>query len=166
MTNNDILIRLRYAFDIKNIDMVTIFELGGEKVSKEDVLNMLIKVQEDEVAPDNYYKINNRMLEVFLNGFITFKRGPQLDENGKPKPPMTATGSEHSNNMLIKKVKIALGITADDVVELLYEGGVTVSKGEIGAIMRAPGHKNYKICMDRFARCFLKGLTYKYRGNE
>lgn len=163
MTNNDILIRLRYALDIKNVDMITIFELGGVKVTKEDVLNMLIKLREDEEAPENFYKVNNRILESFLNGFITFKRGPQLDENGNPKPPIKATGVENSNNMLIKKVKIALGLTTDDVVELLYDGGVTVSKGEVGAIMRAPGHKNYKVCMDRFARCFLKGLTYQYR---
>ena len=29
MENNDILIRLRYALDIKNTDMVKIFKLGG-----------------------------------------------------------------------------------------------------------------------------------------
>ena len=37
MNNNDILIRLRYALDIKNTDMVEIFKLGGFEVTKEEV---------------------------------------------------------------------------------------------------------------------------------
>lgn len=163
MTNNDILIRLRYAFDIKNVDMIEIFKLGGMNYSKDDVMNMLIKLKDDEEAPENYVKVNGKMLEAFLNGFITFKRGPQL-KDGKPVPPMTVTGKESSNNMLIKKVKIALALTSDDVLDLLYEGGVTVSKGELGAILRTPTHAKYKVCLDSFARCFLKGLTLKYRG--
>ena len=163
MTNNDILIRLRYALDIKNVDMVEMFKLGGAHVSKEELANMLVKVKEDEDAPENFIKVNNKLLEQFLNGFVTFKRGPQKDENGNVKPPVEATGKEHANNMLLKKVKIALGLTSDDLVDLLYEGGVTVSKGEMGAILRNPTHKNYKPCGDRFARCFIKGLTYKHR---
>ena len=43
MDNNDILIRLRYALDIKNTDMVEIFKLGGVEVTKEEVLKMLTK---------------------------------------------------------------------------------------------------------------------------
>lgn len=163
MTNNDILIRLRYAFDLKNTEVVDIFKLGGMDFTKEDVLNMLQKVRDDEELPENYLKVNNKMLETFLNGFIIFKRGPQKDENGNVKPPLEATGKENVNNLLIKKVKIALGLTTEQVVDYLYEGGVTVSKGEIGAILRNPSHKNYKVCGDRFARCFLKGLTIEYR---
>ena len=45
MNNNDILIRLRYALDIKNTDMVEIFKLGGIEVTKEEVLKMLTKVK-------------------------------------------------------------------------------------------------------------------------
>lgn len=163
MTNNDILIRLRYALDIKNVDMVEMFKLGGAPITKDELANMLIKVRDDEEPPENFIKVSNKLLEQFLNGFVTFKRGPQKDENGNIKPPIEATGKENANNLLLKKVKIALGLTSDDLVDLLYEGGVTVSKGEMGAILRNPTHKNYKVCGDRFARCFIKGLTYKHR---
>ena len=37
MDNNDLLIRLRYALDIKNNDMVEIFKLGGIEVTKDEV---------------------------------------------------------------------------------------------------------------------------------
>lgn len=37
---------------------------------------MLIKIKDDEEdIPENYIKCNNKMVEVFLNGLITFKRG-------------------------------------------------------------------------------------------
>lgn len=163
MTNNDLLIRLRYALDIKNSDMVEIFKLGGMDFSKDEVLNMLIKVKEDEEVPEEYIRCNNKMLEAFLNGFITFKRGPQQPKPGEQAGPMPVTGKESPNNMFLKKVKIALSLTSEDMLDLLYEGGVTVSKGELSAILRNPSHRNYKECGDRFVRNFLKGLTYKYR---
>ncbi len=165
MTNNDILIRLRYALDIKNTDMVEIFKLGGMKFSKEDILNMLIKVKDEaeEDIPENYIKCNNKMVEAFLNGLITFKRGAQQSKQGQPEGPLAVTGNESPNNMLMKKVKIAMALTTEDMLDILYEGGVSVSKGELGAILRNPSHRNYKECGDRFVRNFLKGLTYKYR---
>ena len=49
MTNNDLLIRLRYALDIKNTDMVEIFKLGGVNVTKEDVLKILTKRKEERM---------------------------------------------------------------------------------------------------------------------
>lgn len=65
MTNNDILIRLRYALDIKNTDVVEMFRLGGMKYTKDDILNMLKKVQEDEAPPAGYIEVTNDMLEAF-----------------------------------------------------------------------------------------------------
>jgi uncharacterized protein YehS (DUF1456 family) len=163
MTNNDILIRLRYALDIREIDMVEMFKLGGMDVTKEDVQMMLKKTYDDDEYEDaeDVYKLNNKMLESFLNGFITFKRGKQ---DPKPGQPVAPPQSEHVNNMLLKKVKIALSLTSEDMIEVLDMAGVTITKGELGAILRKVGHKNYKECGDKFARNFLKGLAIKYRG--
>ncbi|WP_036216543.1 DUF1456 family protein [Lysinibacillus sphaericus] len=163
MTNNDILIRLRYALDIKNVDMVEIFKLGGMDYTKEEILNMLLKVNDEEDAPEQYIKCNNKMLEAFLNGLITFKRGPQKTKEGQPEGPLPVSGKESPNNMLLKKVKIALALTTEDMLEILYDGGIKVTKGELGATLRNPSHRNYKECGDSFVRNFLRGLTYKYR---
>ncbi len=43
MDNNDRLIRLRYALDIKNKAMVEIFQLGGVEVTIEEVRKLLTK---------------------------------------------------------------------------------------------------------------------------
>ena len=91
MDNNDILIRLRYALDIKNKDMVEIFKLGGIEVTKDEVLKILKKSKDeydDEVdveETEDQIKCNNKMLESFLNGFITVKRGKQDSKSGQPK---------------------------------------------------------------------------------
>ncbi|MFJ7828308.1 DUF1456 family protein [Psychrobacillus sp. NPDC096623] len=170
MENNDILIRLRYALDIKNKDMVEIFKLGGVEVTKEEVLKILTKSKEDDgdeevVDDDNHMKCNNKMLESFLNGHITYKRGKQDPKPEQPaSPELTEQQKDHVNNMLLKKLKVALQLTTEDMLDILDDGGIAVSKGELGAILRKPGHRNYKECGDNFARKFLKGLAVKYRG--
>ena len=171
MDNNDILIRLRYALDIKNKDMIEIFKLGGMEFTKEEVLLILTKSKDDyyddfdhyddEVENDENIKCDNAMLESFLNGFIVFKRGKQDPQPGQPERP--ALTGERANNMLLKKLKIALSLTSEDMLEILESAGVTVTKGELGALLRKVGHKNYKECGDRYARNFLKGLAIKYR---
>lgn len=169
MDNNDILIRLRYAQDIKNHEMIEIFKLGGIEMTKEDVLKILTKSKDEfddvEVEEnDDQIKCNNKMLESFLNGYITFKRGKQEAKPGQPQSPEPAEQkSDNVNNMLLKKLKVALQLTTEDMLDILDDGGIAVSKGELGAILRKPGHRNYKECGDNFARKFLKGLAIRYR---
>jgi uncharacterized protein YehS (DUF1456 family) len=163
MENNDILVRLRYALDIKDTDMVQIFKLGDVEVTKDEVRMILTKSSE-EVEEDNEYviKCNNKMLESFLNGFIIFKRGRQETKPGQPEKP--AFSKESVNNILLKKVKIALSLTSEDIIDILASAGVTITKGELSALLRKEGHKNYKECGDKYARNFLKGLAIRYRG--
>ncbi len=174
MDNNDILIRLRYALDIKNADMVKIFKLGGIEVTKEEVVKMLSKTKES----DHHYAANdgglnkneentacnNFMLESFLNGLIIFKRGKQEPKPGETDRPILSIKENASvNNVMLKKLKIALALTSEDMLNILEVAGVVITKGELTAIFRKEGHKNYKECGDRYARNFLKGLAIKYR---
>lgn len=168
MNNNDLLLRLRYALDIKDTDIVKAFELGGLSFSKEEVREMLTKVpkpseeEQDEFGKNVYVKsINNKTLDAFLNGFITLKRGAPKD--GKTLPPAPNSELRHMNNILLKKVKIALALTSDNMLEILAEVGVYPSKGEMGAILRKEGHRNFKPCGDKYTRNFLKGLGICYR---
>ena len=157
MENNDILRRVRYALDLKNPEMVEIFKLGGVEISKADVVEMLTKVDEEE--EQDTLKCNNKMMESFLNGLIVYKRGQQ-DTNQAPPAP----SNEPINNMLLKKVKIALSLTSEDMMEIFEEARIHITKSELGAILRKAGHRNFKECGDKFARNFLKGLAIKYRG--
>ncbi|MGD7046136.1 DUF1456 family protein [Jeotgalibacillus proteolyticus] len=166
MDNNDILIRLRYALDIKNTDMVKIFELGGVNLTKEEVGKVLTKApaEDEPIENENRIECTNDMLESFLNGFITFNRGPQKDQSGQPVQPDRSIKNHASvNNVLLKKLKIALSLTSEDMIEVLDEAGVRITKGELSAILRKEGQRNYKECGDRYARNFLKGLSLRYR---
>ncbi|WP_246943514.1 DUF1456 family protein [Bacillus pinisoli] len=161
MTNNDLLIRLRYALDLRNSEMVEIFELGGVYVQLEDIPAILTKYEDEEAIPEEAACSNN-MLESFLNGLITYKRGKQEPKPGQPEVP--AITGEHANNLLFKKVRIALSLTSDDIMDIMEAAGVKIAKGELSAILRKEGHSNYRVCGDKFARNLLKGLAIRYRG--
>ncbi|KXH86934.1 DUF1456 family protein [Sporosarcina sp. HYO08] len=165
MNNNDILIRLRYALDLKDTEMIDIFKLGGIEVTKEEVRLLLTKSKDDETENELQMKCTNSMLDSFLNGFIIYKRGKQDPKPGQPKQPaQPLITNENVNNILLKKLKIALELTSEDMLDILDEAGIIVTKGELSAVLRKEGHKNYKPCLDRYARNFLKGLALKYRG--
>ena len=167
MNNNDILIRLRYALDLKNTEMMDIFELGGVEVTIEEVRMLLKKSKDnyqDEAENVGNMECNNAMLDAFLNGFITFKRGKQDLKPGQAEnPTLSITNNESVNNIILKKLKIALTLTSEEMLDILDEAGITVTKGELSAVLRKEGHKNYKECGDRYVRNFLKGLALKYR---
>lgn len=175
MDNNDVLIRLRYALDIKNSDMLEIFKLGGVELNQEELRKILIKSKDsyhdearshDEIEEEEEnLSCDNNTLESFLEGFIIFKRGKKEIKPGEPeRAKLTTNNSVNVNNMVLKKLKIALSLTSEDVQDILKEAGVIISKGELSALFRKEGHKNYVECGDKYARKFLKGLALKNRG--
>ncbi|MEZ0481008.1 DUF1456 family protein [Planococcus sp. SSTMD024] len=159
MDNNDILIRLRYALDLKNSDVKEIFALGGEKVDAVEVPLILTKTPEpDDEGAEANIPLANDQLERFLNGLITFNRGPKPGDSGPPE-----VSGEHINNLVLKKLRIALELTSEDLLDLWKLAGINVSKGELGAFLRKEGHKNYKELGDQLMRNLLKGITLNYR---
>ena len=175
MDNNDILIRLRYAMDIKDSDMIEIFKLGGITITKEGVRRLLTKPQAD-ISPSGEQKAiddkdrdicDDFMLESFLNGYIVFKRGRQEPKPGEQEKPLFMIKNHRSvNNVLLKKIKIALSLTGDDMLDIFKSVGINLSNGELSAVLRREGQRNYKECQDRYARNFLKGLAIKYRSDR
>ncbi|PXW91775.1 uncharacterized protein YehS (DUF1456 family) [Streptohalobacillus salinus] len=167
MNNNDLLVRLRYALDLKDEEMVDIFKLGDYLISKETVQRMLTKSNpqsnQTDTHTENEYEIDcdYEQLNAFLDGLIIFKRGQQ--DQAKKAPQKQALTDENVNNVVLKKVKIALTLTSDDMLQLLSEAGVNISSSELSAVLRKEGHRNYKPCGDRYVRNFLKGLALKYR---
>ncbi|MDR2277320.1 MAG: DUF1456 family protein [Vagococcus sp.] len=154
MNNNDRLTRLRYALDIKDQDMIEIFRLGGVTISREDYLALLKKIDEDNYETD----LEDEVFERFLNGMIISQRG--VKEGDKPVYELRPG---NANNIFLKKLKIALSLTTDKMLEIWADEGITISKSELSAFLRKEGHKNYKTCGDNFTRNFLKGLMKEYR---
>lgn len=167
MFNNDIVIRLRYALDLKDAEMVEIFKLGGVRVTKEDVLKMMEKTNKEEEVKAYRLICNNSMLESFLNGFITLRRGKLDTPAGQSERPVyTITDNKNVNNVVLKKLKIALNFTSEDMLSVFELAENPITKGELSAVFRKEGHRNYKDCGDSYIRNFLKGLAIKYRKNS
>ncbi len=168
MDNNDILVRTRYALDLKNLDMLKIFDMGGMKVTKETLIKMMIRtkdlgVEEDQITPE-HKRLDDRELESFLNGLITYKRGPQpAPKDGQVRPMFIIVSHDDVNNVLLKKLKIALALKQEDMVNIFKKAGLTVSGTELTALLRKKGHKHYRTCLDNFARNFLLGMAKTYR---
>lgn len=162
MNHNDLLTRLRYALDLKDPELVNIFELGGLKLSRRDVQALLRKKADtnEENDSENEYDLTctDEMLERFLNGFITSRRGAKDGDE-----PALELNQANANNLFLKKVKIALSLTSDDILDILETAGVEISKNELSAVLRKEGHRNYKPCGDRYIRNFLRGLALEYR---
>ncbi len=69
-----------------------------------------------------------------------------------------------SNNMILKKLRVAFELKEEDLHAILDSVDFPVSKPELSALFRKPGHSNYRTCGDQLLRNFLKGLTLRVRG--
>lgn len=152
MLNNDILRNLRYMLDIGDTQMADIFKLGGASVDKADITAFLTKEGEE-----GYAACNDILLAQFLDGLVYFRRGRDESRPVYPfEPPMT-------NNLVLKKVRVAFELKDDDMHAIMQGVECPVSKPEMSALFRKPGHSNYRACGDQFLRNFLRGLTQRVR---
>ena len=151
MNNNDVLRRIRYTFDFDDSKTMAVFGLAGPEVSRAQISDWLKK--EDD--PD-YRKCSDQQLATFLNGLIIDKRGKK--DGSQPEPE-----THLSNNIIFRKLRIALNLQAEDVLKLVNRGDFRISKHELSAFFRKPGHKHYRECKDQVLRNFLKGMQLEYR---
>ncbi len=151
MTNNDVLRRLRYTFDFSDDEMIRIFDLGDYKTTRTEISDWL--KPEDHAS---YINLPDKKLAHFLNGFINLKRGKREGEQPAAESTMT-------NNLVLKKLKIALALKTEDLISIFKQADLEVSKNEISAFMRNPKQSQYRQLLDQYLRNFLMGLQLRYR---
>ncbi len=69
-----------------------------------------------------------------------------------------------TNNDILKKLRVALKLRDEDIIQILNLVGFTITKSEVNALFRAEDHPNYKECGDQILRNFLNGLVIFMRG--
>lgn len=158
MNNNDVLRRFRYALDMSDKEVINAFKESGHTIDKEGVLDML-KPEEEE----GFVKCNNRLLGLFFDGVIIQKRGRQVVKPGETPRKPEPMSSSNINNQVLKKIKIALNLKTEDMVAIWELADIYISNSDLTSLFRKKGQKNYKECLDKFLRTFLKGLSVKYR---
>ena len=153
MVNNDVLRSLRYTLDISDAKLAEIIQLGGRPITEADVGAMLKK----DIEPD-YVDCDDKTMACFLDGLVYYRRGKDESRPAQPHElPMT-------NNIVLKKLRVAFELKEDDMHAIMLSVGCPVSKPEMSALFRKAGHGNYRACGDQFLRNFLKGLTLRVRG--
>lgn len=71
-----------------------------------------------------------------------------------------------TNNDIFKKLRVALQLRDDQIVEIMQLVDFRITKSELGAIFRAEDHENYMECGDQILRNFLNGLVIHLRGTK
>jgi len=154
MQNNRILRQLRYIFDLSDDQMIDLFAQAEMKVTRSEISDWLKKDDHED-----FQKITDPDFATFLNGFINAKRG-------KREGPQPAPEQRLNNNIIFRKLKIALNLKDTDILSVYANVGMRISKHEITAIFRNPSQNQYRDCEDQFLRNFLHGLQIKHRPDQ
>ena len=131
--------------------MITVFAQADLAVSRSQVSNWLKKDDDPEQQP-----CDDRILACYLNGLINEMRGKK--EGTQPEPE-----DKLNNNIIFKKLKIALNLKAEDILRVMAVVDFKISKHELSAFFRKKGHKHYRECQEQILRKFLHGIQVEYR---
>ncbi len=69
-----------------------------------------------------------------------------------------------SNNDILKKLRVALSLRNDDIIEILSLVDFEISKGALGDLFRNEDHPGFVEAGDQVLRNFLNGLIIYKRG--
>ncbi len=123
---------------------------------EQELVTCWLKKDDD---PD-YKPCSDKQLATFLNGFIIARRGRR---EGIPLPVPEV---KINNNIVLRKLKIALNYHNEDILNIIALTDITVRTHELSAFFRRYGQRNYRECKDQFLRNFLQGLVLRYRSGS
>lgn len=124
MLANDFLRKIRYSLDLKDKEMIQIFHASGQEIQRAQLNNLLKK--EDE---QGFFLCSQSLLAAFLDGLIIFYRG-SLEKKAKAEKPVKI-----NNNVILRKIRIALAYQDTDMLEVFRLAETTVSKSELSAFL-------------------------------
>lgn len=156
MQINDILFKIKTALSLDEEMIIKAYALVEREMTKDRVTNILKKHQDK-----GYEEATYEELGLFLDGLVLLKRGV----NSTPKDENETV--ELTNNLILKKLRVALELKEAELVILFALAEVTITKRQIGSLFRKEGGKNFKPCSDELLLSFLEGLDeFYYDGEE
>jgi len=156
MHTNDILYNISKALSLTQEEMLEAYSLASYKMPPEHLEALLKKRVERGFEHCSYEELG-----IFLDGLVILKRGPspQKTDDGEAVPL--------TNNLILKKLRIALELKEPETEIVFGLGGVTLGKQALKSLFRKEGHKNFKPCSDALLMAFLDGLDeFYYTGEE
>lgn len=146
METNYVFYKLRKIFQWDEEKIGQLFKSVEYIVSPLDIFSWMKQEQYEgfKVMPEE-------ALAALMNGFIAEKRG--LKDGVIPVPE-----TQLNNNIILRKLKIALSFKDEDIIDTLKKADIRIGKAELSAFFRDPKHSHYRPCGDQFLRNFLRGL--------
>jgi len=152
---NEILYRIQKALNLTIEEMLKVYELENYKMEASHLKSLLKRRQEDGFKIATYEELG-----LFLDGFVTLKRGPS------PKKPNDNEAVDLTNNLILKKLRIALNLKEPEIEIIFGLADVELSKQQLASLFRKENHKNFKVCSDELLMAFLYGLDEFYYVGE
>lgn len=148
---NEILYRIQKALNLTEEEMLKAYELEAYTMDASHLSSLLTRHQDKDFVPATYEELG-----VFLDGLVTLKRGPS------PKKSNSEEAVELTNNLILKKLRIALELKEPETEIIFGLADVDLSKQQLSSLFRKENHKNFKPCSDELLMAFLDGLDEFY----
>jgi len=156
MQTNDILFKLKTALSLENEKIIEAYKLVDFEMSEERLVNIMKRRQDKGFEEATFEELG-----VFLDALVLLKRGPS------DKVANEDDVVELTNNLILKKVRVAMELKEAELVILFALAEVELTKRQIGSLFRKEGNKNFKACSDELLNAFLEGLDeFYYDGEE
>ncbi len=151
LNTNNILYRVKTALSLESEMMIEAYTIAGYEMKPERLDHLLKSHQESGFELCSYEELG-----IFLDGFISFKRG------SSPKKRDENEVVELTNNLVLKKLRIALELKEAETEIIFGLGEAQLTKQQLSSLFRKEGHKNYKSCSDELLMAFMDGLDEFY----
>jgi len=148
---NEILYRIYKALRLSIDEMLEAYRLAEYPMQRAH-LEALLKRRQDK----GFEVCSYEELGVFLDGLIILKRGPS------PKKADDDALVELTNNLILKKLRVALQLKEPDTEVVFNLADVMLTKQELKSLFRSESHKNFKACSNELLMAFLEGLDEYY----
>lgn len=151
MKTNDILYKIQTALNLNQKEMLEAYKLAEYEMDAIHLDSLLKRRQDEKFKLCSYEELG-----VFLDGFVILKRGPSSKKSNDDE------AVELSNNLILKKLRIALELKEAETEIIFSLGEAQLSKQQLASLFRKENHKNFKKCSDELLMAFLDGLDEFY----
>ena len=150
MKTNDILFKIQKALNLSQKEMLEAYKLADYKMDATHLDSLLKRCQDEGFKLCSYEELG-----VFLDGLVILKRGPSPKKQSDDAVELT-------NNLILKKLRIALELKEAETEIIFSLADVELSKQQLASLFRKEGHKNFKECSDVLLMAFLDGMDEFY----
>ncbi len=149
MRTNDIFRKLTQSLPLDTQQIQALFSVADIDLSDKDVANLL----KTDYQP-GFEAMPDYILTIFLNNLIDEQRGKKADAQAEA----VEKHQKISNNDVLKKLRIAFNLHEQDVRDALKLATIELTKSDLSALFRKPGHAQFKGCDDSLVLDFIEGL--------